>query len=381
MAGALEPGRDGARPVFENIPEPESPAVVVTAPSMQGAPIPTPQQYLAYIFNADDWENFTVEWVRALGSHEGRPYLRVKRMGGAGDRGADVAAVLTPQGTGGEWHCYQCKHYSKPFTQADAWPEMVKIFTAKILGEYELPTRYVFVAPRIGQTLDRLLIHPEKLKREFFESWDKDGSKLGADLDSAVRDAVGALARRTDFSMFQAPDMDNILELHATTPHHLRRFPQPLKPRPAADPAPSEQAPSEAVYVRKLLNVYNEKHGLGLETLQQARAHEKVKPHLARQREAFFHAEALRLFARDSVPDATYEAIEEDLYEAVIEIEDDDHDDGYDRLKAVLTAAAAHKPNSYNILAPVVKVIDLKGMCHHLANNDRLTWCKEEPSP
>ncbi|UXX98099.1 hypothetical protein N7U49_48315 (plasmid) [Streptomyces sp. AD2-2] len=82
-------------------------------------------------------------------------------MGGAGDRGADVAACLTPQGTAGEWHCYQCKHYSKALTQSDAWPEMVKIFTAKVLGDYELPTRYVFVAPKIGQTLDRLLLNPE----------------------------------------------------------------------------------------------------------------------------------------------------------------------------------------------------------------------------
>lgn len=348
---------------------------------MQGSSVATPQQTLAYLFNADDWEDFTVEWVRALGSHEGRPYLRVKRMGGAGDRGADVAATLTPQGTAGEWHCFQCKHYGRQLALADAWAEVVKIFAAKIEGEYELPTRYVFVAPRIGITLDRLLINPDKLKKAFFESWDKKGSKLGTDLDPVLREAVGKLAHDTDFSMFQAPDIDNILELHATTPHHVRRFAQPLKPRPAANPAPREQAPHEAVYVRKLLNVYNEKHSLGLETLQQAREHEKVKPHLARQREAFFHAEALRLFARDSVPDATYEAVEEDLYEAVIEIEDDHYDDGYDRLKAVLTTAAAHKPNPHNILAPVVKVIDLKGMCHRLANNDRLTWCKEESSP
>ncbi|MEV5493478.1 hypothetical protein AB0L47_36865 [Streptomyces bobili] len=29
---------------------------------------------------------------------------------------------------------------------------MVKIFVAKAPGEYELPTRYAFVAPKIGQT-------------------------------------------------------------------------------------------------------------------------------------------------------------------------------------------------------------------------------------
>ncbi|MEU0915062.1 hypothetical protein OG968_35725 (plasmid) [Streptomyces althioticus] len=376
MAGELQPGRDGARPVFENIPEPASPPVVVTAP--QGAPTFTPQQLLAHVYKADDWEDFTVEWVRAFGLWNGRPYLRVKRMGGAGDRGADVAACLTPQGTAGEWHCYQCKHYSKALTQSDAWPEMVKIFTAKVLGEYELPTRYVFVAPKIGQTLDRLLLHPPKLKKDFLEAWDKGDSKLGTDLDPAIRQAVGDLARQTDFSMFEAADIDNILELHATTPHHVRRFPEQLRPRPDADPAPAEQRADEAVYVQKLLDVYNEKYGLSLQTLAQTREHERINRHLARQREAFFHADALRVFARESVPEATYKKIETNLYNAVVDIEDRDYNCGHDRLDAVLDAAAAHQPNPHNILAPVVEVIDLKGLCHHLANDNKLTWCKEE---
>lgn len=351
----------------------------MVAPPTQSAPLPSPQVYLQYVFDADDWEDFTVEWVHALGLWEGRPYVRVQRMGGAGDRGADVAACLSPQGTAGEWHCYQCKHYVKPLGQSDAFPEMVKIFTAKVLGVYELPTRYVFVAPKIGTGLDRLLLNPPQLKKEFFTAWDEEPPKLGTKLTPEVRTAVEDLARETDFSMFEARNLDEILELHATTPHHARRFPQRLKPRPAADPAPPDQEAHEAVYVRKLLDAYNAKHGLALETLQQAREHAKVKGHFSRQREAFFHAESLWRFAQESVPEATYEAIETDLHDAVVEIEDRDYDHGYARLEAVLDAAVIHKPNPANILAPVVKVIDLKGMCHRLANNHRLTWCKEEP--
>ncbi len=178
--------------------------------------------------------------------------------------------------------------------------------------------------------------------------------------------------------MFEAADIDNILELHATTPHHVRRFPAQLKPRPEAEPAPAEQRADEAVYVQKLLDVYNEKYGLSLETLAQAREHERINRHLSRQREAFFHADALRLFARDSVPEATYNKIETNLYNAVVDIEDRDYDCGHDRLDAVIGAAAAHQPNPHNILAAVVEVIDLKGLCHHLANDHKLTWCKEE---
>ncbi|MCC9743104.1 hypothetical protein [Streptomyces sp. MNU89] len=187
VAGRLEPGRDGVRPVFDGFPELKSPEVVVLAPPTQSAPLPTPQVYLQYIYDADDWEDFTVEWVHQFGTWSGRPYVRVQRMGGAGDRGADVAACLSEQGTAGEWHCYQCKHYLKPLGQSDAFPEMVKIFVAKILGTYELPTRYVFVAPKIGTGLERLLLNPPQLKDEFFAAWDDKDSSSGPSPSSPRR--------------------------------------------------------------------------------------------------------------------------------------------------------------------------------------------------
>jgi hypothetical protein len=93
---ALSEGDAERGPTFEGIPEPSSPPVVLLAPAMQGAPVLSPKQYL-YTYSDEEWEDFTVEWVRALGS----PYMLVTRMGGAGDRGADVAACLTRQGTNG----------------------------------------------------------------------------------------------------------------------------------------------------------------------------------------------------------------------------------------------------------------------------------------
>lgn len=373
MVAPEEAGDGEPEVVFEGIPEPYSPSLVLLAPAMQGAPILPPKQYLL-TYSDEAWEDFTVEWVRALR----HPYVLVTRMGGSGDRGADVAACLTRQGTNGEWHCYQCKHYEEALRPGDAWPEIVKIFLAKVLGVYELPTRYVFVAPKIGPTLTRHLANPATLKQEFFKAWNKADSKLDSGLDSETRAAVEELARNTDFSMFEARNMDWILELHSTTPHYARRFPTPLKPRPAVELPPSEQRANEAVYVQKLLAAYNEKYGLQLQTLHEARNHIRTQQHLGRQREAFYSAESLRVFARESVPHGTYEAVESDLFEAVIEIAEREYSLGYERLTAVLDAAVNHLPNPANILAPVITVRDRKGLCHHLANDNRLSWCNEE---
>ncbi|AGT95640.1 hypothetical protein O5Y_29115 (plasmid) [Rhodococcus erythropolis CCM2595] len=360
-------------PTFANIPEAGSPPVVILAPAMQGAPVLTPKQYLI-TYSDEEWENFTIEWVRELRE----PYALVTRMGGAGDRGADVAACLSQHGTAGEWHCFQCKHYEKALLPSDAWPEMVKIFAAKVQGIYELPTRYIFVAPKMGPSLTRYLANSSTLKAEFLKAWKKSDSKLGVGLSAADYAAVEALANVTDFSMFEARDIDEIIELHKKTPHHARRFPTPLKTRPAVEAPPTAQQSKESVYVQKLLAAYNEKYGLNLTNLHEARTNTKTQAHLVRQRKAFYSAEALRVFARDSVPDETYEAVEADLFEALIEIEDREFSLGYERLAAVLIAATGHTPNPGNILAPAVTNLDLKGMCHHLANADKLTWCKEE---
>jgi hypothetical protein len=340
---------------------------------MQGAPVPTPRQYL-HFYSANEWEEFTVEWVRAL-KH---PYVLVTPLGGAGDRGADVAACLSRQGTNGEWHCYQCKHYEEPLRPSDAWTEIVKIFAAKVEGFYNLPTRYIFVAPKISPYLTRYLANPKQLKAEFIKAWEKEDTKLGIGLDPEIRVAVDTLTRDTDFSMFEAPNFEWIIELHSTTSNHARRFMTTLKPRPAVMQPPSDEGARETLYVHKLLDAYNEKHGIGVRSLQEARDHPKIKGNLARQREAFYSAESLRVFARDSVPEGTYGAIESDLYHAVVDIEERDYENGYDRLEAVLIAAANFAPNAANILAPIVTVPDRKGMCHQLANDDRLTWCKGE---
>ncbi len=374
MAEASGAGGDAPVPIFEGFPERKSPDVVVLAPRMQGARLPTPEEFLRYGCKEDEWEDFTAEWVHALEY----PYVRVQRMGGAGDKGADIAACLTLEGTEGEWHCYQCKHYSAALRPSDAWPEMVKIFLAKVRGDYELPTLYVFVAPKIGITLERLFLKPKAMKAKFFEEWNKERSTLGTDLSAEERAAVEELAQDTEFSMFQPAAMKWILEMHSKTPDHVRRFPQQLPARPDVEQPPAEQAANEAVFVRKLLDVYNEKHGLTLQTLQEARDHQKTKEHLILQREAFYSAEALRVFARESVPPATYRAIENDLYHAVYDVADGPYNDGYERLRQVLIAASSHHPNPANILAAVVTGLDKKGLCHHLANDHRLTWCKRE---
>ncbi|MFD8424753.1 ABC-three component system protein [Streptomyces sp. NPDC059466] len=345
----------------------EQQTVLLSAKSSTG-PKQTPQKII-YFYSPDEWEEFILEWARATAAG----YVAVKRIGGANDKGADVAAFLTRQGFEGDWHCFQCKHYENSLMPSNAWPEILKVFRAAVEGYYVLPTRYVFHAPKgCGPTLDRLLSTPSKLKDKFLGQLAEDDRLVDA-IDAPLLSGIIDLAKNTDFSMFESADLDDVLQVHATTANYARRFGMPPKDRSATEEPPSEIKDNESRYVDQLVDIYRERFSTEVTSLEAALGHVKCSRHFKRQREAFYSAEALRLFARDSVPHGTFEALQEGIYDGVVETEERIFPDGWERLTAVLEQAVSVSLNS-NALVTYADTKDRKGICHQLANEDRLKW-------
>ena len=94
---------------------------------------------------------------------------------------------------------------------------------------------------------------------------------------------------------------------------------------------------------------------------------------LSRQRERFYSAEALRNFSRDTVPEGTFDALQEEVFQGVVDICESAHSTGFERMKATVSQAAQVASTS-NPLAPATRVQDRQGICHQLANEDRLHW-------
>ncbi|MFF1378782.1 ABC-three component system protein [Streptomyces sp. NPDC058308] len=357
-------------PLFTRLPEPSQAPVTVVTPMMALPPSLTPKQLLTHL-SADAWEEFIYEWVMGL---KEAGYVDVVSMGGSNDRGADVAAFLTAQKTDGVWDCFQCKHYERALSPAVTFPEILKIHSAVAEQQYKvLPRRYVFVAPKIGASLVQLLAKPSALRSQFFAWAEKNKDRIVVEYQGGMLERALGLARVSDFSRFEAGNLDTILEQHATTPYHVRRFGTQLPDRPASEPTPPEPAPNEARYVQQLLDVYHEKWGCSPASPAEAKVHPRAGRNLQNQREAFYRAEQLRMFARDSVPPGTFESLQTAVYKGVVEVEEDDFTSGWARLKAVL-AAAREMQLGNNVLVQVVDSDDRKGICHQLANEDRLTW-------
>lgn len=349
----------------------EAPTAGAVAPALNGPPL-TPKQHI-FFYSPDEWEEFIREWATALGQN----YVQIKRLGGSSDRGADIAAFKTDKQFEGPWDCYQGKHYAEALVPSDAFPEILKVFVSVIGGHYVLPDRYAFLAPKgCGPTLNRRLSKPTELREWFVKQLTKTDGPASS-LTEDLRDQIAALARATDFARFQSVELEDALEAHRSTPYYVGRFGAPVPPRPNHEDPPEEIGTHEARYVAQLLAVYAEREPTGTFVPETVSTHGKFGGHFQRQRESFYSAEALRLYARDSVPPGTFEALQTDVYAGVVEVAEASHPSGMDRLASVLSTSGQLDLRAHALIA-VSRISDRKGICHQLANEDRLTWVAEE---
>lgn len=351
--------------------KPKPPMVSASSQHIQSG-IPLPKAARVRMFSPDEWEEFIEEWATSLLT----AYKKIRRFGGSGDLGVDVAGFVSNEGFQGKWDNYQCKRYDHALRPGDIWVEIGKIIYYAHLGEYVPPRRHYFVCSQgIGTTLEKLLnSSPEKLKNQARANWDKHcRSGITKTNEIQLDGALLAFFDGFDFSIFESKSVLELINGHSTTGYHAVRFGGGLRPRPVPCAPPDEPSSHESRYIRQLLDAYGDHLGAPLTSPEELKLHEILKKDYLRQRVRFYHAEALRNFARDNVPEGTFNALQDEVYHGVVDVCESDHASGFDRMKATVTQASQIAMTA-NPLAPATKTQDRQGICHQLANEDRLTW-------
>ena len=149
-----------------------------------------------------------------------------------------------------------------------------------------------------------------------------------------------------------------------------------LPPRGEPDSPRAEPTEAESLYLRKLLDAYGHHLGMPLTDRKVLAPHPDLDVHYKRQRVLFYSAESLRNFARDRTPPRAFHSLEDDVYNGAIDTCEASHADALERVRKTV-AAAEQLDVSGNALVGVTKVADKQGICHQLANDDRLTWTKQ----
>jgi hypothetical protein len=344
------------------------------APTQMGSGMNFPVAKLIEIFEPNQWEDFTEEWAVSLEPG----YKEVFRWSGAGDMGLDVIGFKTDKKFDGLWDNYQCKRYAIKLQPGNIWVELGKIIYYSHLGEYTAPQNCYFAASKgIGLKLKKLLAKPAELKKGLIENWDAHcKSQITQTTTIPLEGKLLDHLNKFDFRIFKMKSVTEMIKGHASTTYYQRRFGTASFPeRPPIDLPPDAIHPRESRYVRQLFEVYSEKLAVQLNDPAQLAKYPEMERHFNRSREIFYHAESLRNFPRDSVDPGAFDAIREEVYHGVVDTYEMDYPDGLTRIRSTLKHAGTLTPNC-NALCIRVLTQDKQGLCHHLANEDRFIWVK-----
>lgn len=360
--------------------EPKALAIVPAAVQIAGG-IPVPPVRLLQIMSPGDWEAFTEEWLsfhRTTGE-----YQSIRRYSGPGDLGLDVVGFTSSKGFAEAWDSFQCKHYDHPLEPNDIYGEVAKIIyhsfkqTPPFNQAGRVPRRHVFVAPQgVGITVGRWLKDPDRFKKEVRNKWETHCvPKIGKGIQAPLQGDLLVYFDSFDFSIFGDRTGVELIHEHAQTVFHAARFGGGLPPREEPPTPPVEPSEVESLYLRKLLDAYADDLGQAVVAMSDLGARPDLETHYNRQRVLFYSAEALRNFARDRTPPLTFDSLRDDVFHGVIDICESNHASGLARLRATISGAGGVDVSG-NALVGVTRVADKQGICHQLANDDRLTWTK-----
>ena len=322
------------------------------------------------IMSADEWEDFILEWLDSLK----KEYVKVERLGGAGDKGRDITAQVDEKGL---WDNYQCKHYDHPLRPSDIWTEIGKLVYYTAIEEFSCPRKYLFIAPQgVGTSLSDYLKDPEKLANGLRKNWDNHCKNKVTQTCQIELSSMEEQIQKIDFSIFDYVTPSTIIEQHKKTFHFASRFGGGLPERKIPSKPPTQPTSEESEYLKKILKAYSDYNQQDISTIDDVKDMDLVE-HYKDSRIQFYSAESLERFSRDALPEGGFQSLQQEFLNGIKdEIRNPTHVNGYIRLLEVVKVARALQITSHALIECLM-INDRGGICHQLANdNESIMWVK-----
>ena len=242
----------------------------------------------------------------------------------------------------------------------------------------------------IGQkNASRILRHTDKERFEAFVE-ESSGDALDAIANALMDKGIEATA--LDVSAKCAELIENAILLCSTGNRTVKKESTTMEDASESTPAssnsrfkplktitpPDEVAEYELLYISKLMAAYGEAEGIADFSKEMMKQHDrKYGEHYKRQRKDFYAAESVRQGTRETYGDTDpdqFEVLKEETYDGVIEVWEQEHQNGYIRLNAVLAQAAVIRIDRCWLCRDTdwIGNSQKKGICHILANDDTI---------
>lgn len=337
-----------------------------------GPPPVTPEQRVV-LMSDDEWETFITDCCEQL--RQENIYIQVKRLGGPGDKGRDVAGYLQFPPVAGRWDLYQAKAYATALAPGDLLPDLAKFIFNIYSGTYPLPRTYYICGKRdVGTKLFTMLEKPDELCDWLLEQWNDRAGDFGS-FKQPLTTTLDAFIKSFDFQVIKEIKVADLLAIHARSLKHWPVF-GTLPSRGADLMVPPTPTKDEQNYVREILRAYADAEGRKVFTTigDIPTSH---KRHFEGCRQQFYFAEGLNRFSRDFVPNA-FEALLGEVRVGISPVVDDaTHANGLKRLNETLKHATTLTATT-NPLKERIRSTDLQGACHHIANRGEVKWVPDE---
>lgn len=368
--------------------ESSRPGLRITNPADLSGMALRAEQILSHV-SADEWEEIIRDWV---GSAE-PSYHKLSKPGSTGDRGVDVAAFCDEEGYSGVWEAYQGKNYQEGLVFSDVFPEMVKLVDALVEGDTfkKPPIKYAFVSRKgVKTSLQHLLDDPGGIKTPFINELKKhinkakQNAKDGEEAKNIyqiskkkytlkqLQDVKTYAEKILDFSIFRFYDATDILGGKGQEWYFVSKYQTKLER--AVGPLRLKDT-KQGLYLEKLVDVFKEQDK-SCKDVASVEIHPEYCVEFQENRDSFYSAEVLRKSVEDSVPPNTYDHLKEQIYMGVIPTARGTYKSGLKRLRKVHKKAYQMHLTGLDLIIPIMNPLDRLGICHQLANEDKLTWVK-----
>lgn len=344
----------------------------ISALEVLTGPYVSPEKYISLMSEAD-YEIVVNEWAT---DYIGRKYKKVRAFAGAGDKGRDIVGYYDD----GTIDIYQCKHYKNKVAPTTIYVELGKLCHYTFSNDYAIPKNYFIVAPHgCGPDLLDMIDNPKTFNQKLIDNWDKYcreeiTKKQKLDLTGNFKKYV----EEFDFSIVTDLDPAEFVKQHAQTMHHILRFGTAIKKYRDVIPLPEKDIHArEQKYTKSLFEVYEEDCGQKVNSISDLQGKDPYMKHFIDQRRSFYSAESLEKFSRENFPDAhpmPFDDLKDDA-EVVLNttLQLSAKENGYRRV-LLSNQEIKRQDFSSNPLSLEIKPLDKDGLCHHLVNEERITW-------
>lgn len=340
-----------------------------------GGGIPVPPLKRLKLISNDDFEDIVLEWAY--------DYLKLKydtvyRIGGAGDKGRDVVAILAGEDNS-QIDIYQCKHYGGLLAPSSFWIEFGKLCYYTFKQDYKVPQNYYIVtADGLGPAMKNYLENPSTINDSLIANWDKYCRKgITATEDIIIDQKLNNYIKNFNFSIVKEIQPITLIEEYSQTKWYKYRFGGGLRKRPKMD-QPLEivdETEAKLLYVTQLLKAYSQYQNKEYKNVIELHDDEYLDGHFKRQRFDFHTAQTLKRFSRDEfIDEDPYDEAKSEIYSGVIDMTVKNFSDGLERVNSTLDIARSLSldGNELGKINPSDKV----GICHELVNDNKLKWVK-----